>query len=173
MGIIQSVLGATVGKLLKDRCYWAVKLSDGSWQSELDWRVDNRFPNSIRPFDWTLDLVATGDVLKIKELWLFCPPNKTSPLGNTARLPITEPGTAFQFKTASVHGFATDNKVIEAQIIGRVTNKETGECECFIWDYQLNCMSQPYKTSIYNFSSWRDGIVAPGLLSVEALGIRV
>src|SRR5690242_11064514 len=93
MGLIDDLLGQPLMKI--DRSYWAVKLKNDQWLSEARLTYDK---GSFRHFDWSNDLVATGDVLKIKELWLLCPPNKFSPLGNTARLVIEEPGTAFQFK---------------------------------------------------------------------------
>jgi hypothetical protein len=165
--MIKSVLGATIGRLFGDRAYWAAKLQDHRWISELDQRMG-------RSFDWTLDAVDTGDVLKIKELWLFCPPNSVSPLGNTARLPITEPGTAFQFKVASVDGFLDGmERKVESQIIGRVDDKATGACTCFIWDAQLRVLSTPWQSNIHSFGSWREGIAKIGALSPQVLGVRL
>lgn len=167
MSLITSALGATIGRLFGDRAYWAAKLQDNRWLCELDTR-------NGRPFDWTLDAVDTGDVLRIRELWLFCPPNAISPLGNTARLPITEPGTAFQFKVASLDGFLDGmERRIESQIIGRVDDKSTGACTCFIWDAQLKVMSQPWQSNIHRFGSWREGIAKIGALSPEVLGVRL
>ena len=66
---------------------------------------------------------------------MICPPSHISPAGNTARLPITTPGTAFQLKV----GFLDSNigqslKRQVAQMIGRVVNEETGECEVLVYD---------------------------------------
>src|SRR5438045_1897656 len=103
---VTTALGAIINPFVIHHAVWAVKLSTGKFLSERDmvWDslqrehgADGIFPTrpNKRPFDWTLDLVQTGDVRKIRELWLVCPPNPHSPFGNTARLPIVEPGTAF------------------------------------------------------------------------------
>src|SRR5687767_4806805 len=172
MSLINSILGATVGKFFGDRAYWGAKLSDGSWRCELDERHEIRTA-SMRPFDWTLDMVDTGDVLKIKELWLFCPPTPLSPLGNTARLPIKEPGTALQFKVGNLFEMGAVGRNVAGRIIGRVDNKETGECTCFIWDEELRVMSAPWRSNVYNFGSWRDGIAPQGRLNLDTLGVRL
>src|SRR5947209_5353471 len=94
MSILSNVISrdlTPVGRLVPGKSYWAVKLKDNKgWLQECDGR------------DWTDDLVANGDVRNIEELWLFAPPNPWSPRGNTARLPITVPGRAFQFKGRSI-----------------------------------------------------------------------
>lgn len=172
MGVLQTALGAILSPLLIDHALWAAKLASGKLVSEHDTVSDLRH-GSKRALDWSLDLVATGDVLKIKELWLICPPNVVSPLGNTARLPIVEPGTAFQFKVASLHALGRWERQVEALVIGRVDNKETGDCTCFIWDTDLSAMSTPYHTNIYAFAPWRDGIAPLGKLSHEVLGLRL
>jgi hypothetical protein len=170
MSFIPSVLGSVIGKIFPNRSYWAVKLSTGKWCCELDTRFD---AGIARPFDWTLDLVDTGDVEKIKELWLFCPPSPGNPLGSTARLPIVEPGTAFQFKVASLHALGASERWVESQIIGRVEEKETQACTCFIWDAPLRLMSTPYTTTLQQFGSWREGIAPIGALSHTVLGLRL
>lgn len=172
MSIITSVLGSLVGTFLVDRPYWAVKLANGTWQCELDSRFDLR-RGEKRPFDWTLDLIDTGDIAHIRELWLFCPPTKASPLGNTARLPIVEPHTAFQFKVASYDAVGAWRKALESQVIGRVDNKETGDCTVFIWDAPLKVMSTPWQSNVYHFGSWREGIAPIGALSHAVLGLRL
>ncbi len=92
---IETALGAVIHPFMIDHPIWAVKLSTGKFLSERDYVWDEMQreqgagglklfsrPNK-RPFDWTLDLCNTGDVMKITELWMVCPPNPTSPLGNT------------------------------------------------------------------------------------------
>src|SRR5437868_1786878 len=94
--------------------YFSVRLKTGKEYYEregVDW-------------DW---LVRSGDVHKIAELRLHCPN------GVTRTLTIDEPGTAFQLKRASVmQGFG---HMRTAHIIGKITNRETGECVCHGWDY--------------------------------------
>jgi hypothetical protein len=147
--MITSFLGSTIGKFFRDHSYWAVKLASGKWYSELDTRYEIR-SGLKRPFDWTLDLVDTGDIAHIKELWLFCPPHPSHPFGQTAMFPITEPYTAFQLKVGMVHAFG-DRQVV-SQLIGRVTNKEEGSCECFLWDSHLQSLGI-WHSNIYQMGS--------------------
>lgn len=184
MGLIDDLLGKPLIKI--DRSYWAVKLHNDQWLCEARMLYDK---GAFRYFDWSNDLVATGDVLKIKELWLLCPPNKFSPLGNTARLMIEEPGTAFQFKVGMVDSnIAQSIKSMQGHIIGKVTEKETGACECFIYDPIQQGLITPEtqmfdssgqivsagKTSVYNFHSWRPGSIAPlGQLHLPTLGVQL
>lgn len=171
MSLITSVLGSVVGIFLPDKAYWAAKLSTGKWVCELDSRYEIR-SGQKRPFDWTLDLIDTGDIKKIRELWLFCPPNPANPFGQTARLPITEPGTAFQFKVANVDAFGGWGKSLASQVIGRVVDKHEQTCECFVWDAGLNALGT-YNTTITHFGSWRDGIAPQQHLSHEVLGLSL
>lgn len=132
MSLIDELLGCPLLEIT--RSYWAAKLNTGEWVSEAryvhDWRKGEQ-----RRIDWMDDMAATGDCMRITELWLLCPPSRTSPLGNTARLPIVRPGSAFQFKIAT-----SDNAIIgpgvrtqQAHIIGRVDDAE-GNCTCFAYD---------------------------------------
>lgn len=123
-----------------------------------------------RELDWTLDLIGTGDILKIKELHLVYPG-----LLRYARLKITEPGTAFQF-CRQVKGIdpcsgETVDRV-EAQIIGRVFDKENGLCQGYIWD-RVQGLMEYTDVSIYDFPSWRSGLMPPGKLSLDVLGVRI
>lgn len=193
MGLLEELIGKRLFEL--DRSYWAVKLNNNTWQCETKIVYDK---GVFRYFDWSNDLVATSDVLKIKELWLLCPPNRHSPMGNTARLFIEEPGTAFQFKIGMADSNITRTyKSMQAHIIGKVTNKETGACECFIWDpiqgglltpqtlifdsvkkelvkYPDGSLAYAGKTSVYSFHSWKPGSIAPlGPLHLPTLGVRL
>jgi hypothetical protein len=170
--LLPSVFGSLVGKILPHRTYWAAKLSTGAWVCELDHR-DDLSHGTRRSFDWSLDLVDTGDVLKITELWLFCPPSRLSPLGSTARLPITEPGTAFQFTFSRVDAFGAWGKTIQHRIIGRVIDKARGECEYVVYDGEVGGMSTPMTNNVYDFQGWREGIPRLGPLNVEVLGLRL
>lgn len=173
MGIITSVLGSTIGRFYGDRSYWAVKLSNGKFQSELDSVFDLAHAGK-RPFDWTLDLVATDDIMKVKELWLFCPPSSINPFGSTAHFPILIPGTAFQFKVSNMDSsLVASTKSMVSQVIGRVDDPATGDCTFFVYDAPLNAMSFPLKTNINDFGSWREGIAPIKQLSFEVLGLRL
>ena len=190
--------GYPIGSPEPDRSYWAAHLKDPDvWVCEMD-RVTSRF---IGPptLDWTLDICGpSADWKRITELWMICPPSYISPAGNTARLPIITPGTAFQLKV----GFLDSNigqslKRQVAQIIGRVVDEETGACECFVYDNAAQCLCVfengkdsdgkpiygPWKTFVGvkdhpSMGSWRPQIpgqpsVAPiGRLSFEVVGLH-
>ncbi len=209
--VVWSQGGYPIGHSEPDRAYWAIKLNDGRWLCELD-QVDARIDKIVtqdnpftglrdgigmtmekRNLDWTLDICSTGDWAYITELWMICPPTHVSPAGNTARLPISPAGTAFQFKVGVLDSnFGESLRRPLAQIIGRVTNQETGDCECHVFDYGAGALIVhengkdneghpiygPWKTNVYNMSSWRPQIpgqpsVAPiGRLSFDVLGLH-
>ena len=183
MGFITTALGALISPFTIDYPIWCVKLSTGKFLSERDMVWDElqreqgagglkrlAKPNK-RPFDWSLDLVSTGDVLKIKELWMVCPPNPHSPLGNTAKLPIIEPGTAFMFKTRHLSiGMGRPEYHL---IIGRVDEKTTGACTYFVYDCLLHGMSEPMQNNVYDFQSWRPEIGRIGPLGLDVLGLKL
>ena len=171
MGLVQTALGAVLSPLLLARPVWAVKLTTGKWLSERDYKVDTQAGRK-RPFDWTLDLIDTGDISKVKELWIIAPPGPGDILGVTRSLTITEPGIAFQFKVGNVDAWGGMERGMESQVIGKVTNKETGECECWIYDAQLKQMGS-YYSSVYKFGSWREGIAPIGALSHDVMGLRL
>ncbi len=180
---VETALGAVLHPFMIDYPVWAVKLSTGKFLSERDmvWDELQRevgaggFKRGIepgkRPFDWTLDIINNGDWKKIKELWMVCPPNPYSPLGNTAKLFITEPGTAFMFKTRHLSiGFGKPEYHL---IIGRVTDKITGDCEYFAYDCLLNGMTVLMQNNVYNFQSWRPEIGRIGPLALDVLGLHL
>jgi hypothetical protein len=167
--MILSHMGSQIGAFYHNRSYWAVKLVDNRWRCELDGVPDFRTGTS-RDLDWSLDIVGSGENNRIKELWMFCPKTVHSPLGNTAMLKISERGTAFVLKAGN---FSLYGKKPLALIIGQVTDKLTGDCQCFIWDEYLRVMSSPFKTNVKNFSSWRDGVAPIGELSTDVLGLDV
>lgn len=172
MGIVTSVFGSVIGLFLPDRPYWAVKLRHtGKWLCELDMRNDVRL-GMRRPFDWTLDMVDTGDVCRIEQLWLFCPPSKQFPMGQSDYLVIPESGTAFQLKVGILHAFGESSRVLASQLIGRVENKETGECSCLVWDVSLGVLGT-WTSNIYEMGKWRDGMAPLGNLSQHVLGIQL
>lgn len=167
---VKTALGAIISPFAIKHALWCVKLANGRFLSECDLVRDYSLQRK-RPFDWTLDLVNTGDVMQIRELWMVCPPSPTSPLGNTARLPITEPGTAFQFKTK--HLSLGVGEPVFHQIIGRVDDKATGACTYFVWDHLLRAMSTPLPNNIYDFQSWRPEVGRIGALGLDVLGLRL
>lgn len=165
------LLGCSLLQL--DRSWWAVRLENDEWLCEARMHTDLLRGNE-RHFEWYEDLVCNGDCLRITELWLLCPPNQLSPLGNTARLPITEPGTAFDFKIAhATSNFTETWRTMEAHVIGRVDDKATGDCTCFIWDDRYSVLCEPFHSNIHNFGTWRESLAPRGPLAWEKMGVRL
>lgn len=170
---VTSILGSLISPFLVSEAFWCVKLSNGKFQTERDIVRDGNWPTGRRPFDWALDLVASGDIRRVKELWLICPPNPGNPLGQTAKLPIVEPGTAFQFKVGFVDGnIAGTVQSRASQLIGRVTDKVNGDCECFVWDVGLRALGT-WNSNIYHMGSWRADIAPPTQLAFDVLGLSL
>lgn len=192
MALIEDLLGCPLLEIT--RSYWAAKLNTGEWVSEAR-TVHDWYKGEPRNIDWYLDVVATGDHKRITELWLLCPPNKTSPIGNTALMPITRPSTAFQFKISTHDSpvIGPGTRTLQAQIIGRVEN-EAGDCTCFIWDEEQDGLLTPEtriqgprkgtirrdadgepayagKTNVTRFHSWRPSLAPIGRLALDRLGI--
>jgi hypothetical protein len=186
MGLIEELLGCPLQRLT--RSFWAAKLNTGEWVSEArtvhDWRKGEQ-----RQIDWMDDIVATGDCNKIVELWLFCPPSQTSPLGNTARLPITRPGSAFQFKIATHDSpiVGPGRRTLQAHIVGRVDDAK-GNCTCFIYDPVQDGLLTPEtpiytplqgerryagKTNVNSFHSWRPSLAPLGQLALDRIGVTL
>jgi len=118
----------------------------------------------LRPIDWSLDVVSTGDIYKIKEVSLHCPN------GQIASLAIEEPGTVFQLKIASL-GTMTGMRTVQSHLIGKVMDKLSGACDCYIWDRQLGLIL--FHSSVYAFGAWRAGVLPLGRLSADVLGLRL
>src|SRR5947209_4879187 len=109
--------------------YWSVLLRTGKRLSEHQIVPTLAHgQKGLRTLDWALDLVSTGDIKRVKEVTLHCPD------GRTAVLEIPESGTAFQFKTKSMHMLGANDTGLEFQVIGRVLDKVSGRCECLAWD---------------------------------------
>jgi hypothetical protein len=147
MQLIYELLGCSLLEIT--RSFWAAKLNTGEWVSEARAVHDFR-QGTQRYIDWYLDLAATGDCKRITELWLLCPPSQTSPLGNTARLPIMRPNSAFQFKIATHDSQIVGDgiRTLQAHVIGRVDDEE-GNCTCFAYDPVEDGMVTP-ETTVYD-----------------------
>jgi hypothetical protein len=149
--------------------YWRTVLITGRKISKYDKVFDSRIGGE-RELDWTLDLISTGDILKIKELHLVYPG-----IFRYAKLKITEPGTAFQF-CRQVKGMnpCTGEMIdrVEAQIIGKVYDKVNGLCQGYVWD-RVKGLMEYTDVDINNFPAWREGLMPPGKLSLDVLGVRL
>jgi len=151
--------------------FWSALLTTGkTWSERQLIPTFIKGQRGVRKLDWALDLCSTGDIHRIKELTLHCPD------GRTAVLEITPDTPAFQFKTKSLNMLGANNTNMEFQAIGRVIDKVSGRCECFVWDYRPKAGENQliaYKTSIYRFGSWRDTLVPIGALGIEVQGFRL
>lgn len=151
--------------------FWSVRLSTGKRWSERQLLPTFRAGvRGVRKLDWCLDLVSTGDIVKIKELTLHCPD------GRQATLEITEKGTAFQFKTRSLHMIGASDSPLEHMVIGRVTDKATGRCEAFVWDYNPEPGTPnliAYKSHITAFGAWKPGMMPIGALAIDVQGFSL
>ena len=150
--------------LLAGEAYWKVRLISGREYSEYDLAFDVR-AGGMRSVDWARDIVGSGDNARVAELTLC------TRAGN-ATLLIGEPCVAFQLKRGTMSLFG-ETRILEAQIIGRVDNHETGDCTCAIWDVQQQRLYTDYTTTVHQFAAWRDGITAIGALSLPVLGVRL
>lgn len=188
MGLLHSINSTKI--LLAGQSYWKVLFTSGKTLSELDTKLDTklaivreldfqamggRFPQvpafdptknmTTRKVEWLEDVVASGDAAHIKEL-ILCTPQ------GDAHLPVVEPYSAFQFKRGTISMFGGE-RLLQAQVIGVVTDKETGECTASIWDVNEQKLYEDFQTTLFNFGSWREGAIAPGALNYEMMGIRL
>lgn len=171
MGIIRSLAGNMIGSILPQRSYWAAKRVDGKWLCELDLIDDGK--GGKRQLDWTLDLVSAGDLVRpgIKELWLFCPPSLSRPLGQSDFFHIDPEHPGFQLKVGLLYAWGMEGRKMEAQLIGRVEDMATGECDCKIWDAGVSAFGD-WHTNIHAMGAWREGIASIGALDLNVLGIH-
>ncbi len=180
-GILLSRFGSHIGKLLSGHSYWAVALRDGTWVSEIDHYPGIRLDHPH--YDWSLDLVGTGDHKRVAELWLICPATKRNPFGSTAHYTFGphEGGRAVQFKRKTLNPYGIG---AECQVIGKITDPATGEVNCCIWDGRYKVMVVNFVTTIHNFASWDEAVrirlglerlpatmAPPGQMSKNVLGL--
>ena len=147
--------------------FWAARFLNGKVISERDMTSDH---NGKRPIDWTLDLVTTGDILKVTELWLITPAN-VNPFAHIPRLVVTIPGSIFQFKIANLDAIGAWGNTRVAQVIGMVTNLDTGDCIIMAYDEELKRLIPPYQTNVQRIQPWRDGLAPVMHISTPVLGM--
>lgn len=147
---------------LRKYSYWEVELTSGKVIREID-LVRDSFGK--RPVDWTLDLCSTGDLKRVRELRIICPGFLVHGV-----LKFRESQTAFQFKSSSaVHDGMRQYRILESQVIGRIDDKATGLCSCFIWDRMLGLFK--YRSNIRDFGNWHPRIAPIHELSQDVLGL--
>jgi hypothetical protein len=160
----------TITRLSQNRSYWRVHLTTDKTVTEGQFSFD--FTRGSRNIIWLEDIVGSGDNRNIRDITLCTPEGDIT-------LPITEPYTAFQFQMGTISLFGGE-RIPNAQIIGRLNNKETGECTCVIWDVQgeeqpdgsMKHLFVNHITTVRNFTSWRGGIPSIGRLNYEMVGLR-
>lgn len=154
---------------LSGRAFWGIELEDGGWYTQLHTLVDV-VRGCERELQWYDDIVATSDVLRIKELWLFCPKSRETPLGATCELDIKEKGTAFycagKASSLGVGRYPTFT------LIGRVNDKDSGDCEMYIWDALVR-RCYHHRSNVRNISQWRKGGPIVGKLALDRIGLRI
>ncbi len=143
------------------RAYNRIQMGQSCWQATLR---NGRMVCEADGMEWLEDIVASGDSANIVEL-VLCTPQ------GDVHVDVGEPYSAFQFH----QGLLTlhNERVQTAQIIGVVTDKLTGACVAAIWDVSMQRLYLPLHTSVLHFASWRPGIIAPGLLNWQAMGVRL
>ena len=166
----------TLAYLAQGLSYWKVKLRGRKKElSELDTSFD--LQRGARPVDWSLDIVGSGDNAHIEEIVLCTPQGEV-------RMPIVAPKTAFQFKRGTMD-ILSNQRIIQAQVIGRLENRETGLCTACIWDvsghaeYSEAGVLLPNKkhlyldfvTHIHAFGAWHEDIIPPGAMYPLVIGL--
>lgn len=151
--------------------FWHVELTTGKIWSQLDTVYDplrgkpeKKYQRSL---EWHEDLVATGDVKRIRIIALH------TPKGDAA-LRVDEPSTAYQFNAAGLlldMGGVGGGRQRDAQIIGRVDDKESGMGVAYIWDVHMQQMYKDEQASIHDFQGWRPGIQSLGKLAASNMGL--
>lgn len=159
-----SILGQ-VRAFIIGESYWKVIFHNNKELSELDTKLylDGNKVLRVRAVEWLEDLCASGDLKNVKEVMLCTPKG-------TAHLTVTEPYTVFQFSRGTLAAL-TGEKIKNMQCVAVVTDKDTGECECAIWDQQTKEL-YTIINNVKDFQAWRDGVIAPGTLNLAAMDVR-
>jgi hypothetical protein len=145
--------------------YWRVRFSNGKELSELDTKpvlLANKEVR-VRSVEWLEDLLGSGDIARVKEAMLCTPQG-------TAHFTVTEPYTVFQLSRGTLSAL-TGEKIKNLQLMGIVTDKDSGDCECAIWDQQSRQLYTMIN-NVKNFVAWREGVIPIGRLNIEALDLR-
>jgi hypothetical protein len=147
MSVVDEILGCPLLEIT--RSWWAIKLENGTYRCQRS-RVHNWRAGTWRYLDWYEDIVATSEHKLITEIWLFCPTNRTSPLGNTARMPIPVRARGFELNITQVDTslFGPGQAQYQAHIIGRAEDDD-GNCICIAWD-PIEGGMLTYDTTIYD-----------------------
>lgn len=146
--------------------YWSVVFKSGRELCELDTKtVADGASMRVREVEWLEDLIGAMELRNVKEAVLCTPQGE-------AHFAVAEPYTVFQFArgTQVLIGGKTE-RIKNMQCVGVVTDQETGDCECAIWDMQTRQLYTLFN-NVKNFTAWREGAVDIGLLNLSALDLR-
>jgi len=145
--------------------YWRVIFQSGKELSELDTKpyLDGEKVLRVRGVEWLEDIIGSGDLRNVKEAMLVTPQG-------TAHFTVTEPYTVFQFSRGTFSMLANE-RIKNVQVVGVVTDHDTGECECAIWDQQSRQLYTMFN-NVKNFVKWRDGVIDIGIINLKALDLR-
>lgn len=159
-------------QLFRGMSYWEVELKGGTVHSELDTKVAFEAISSggvpvarKRKIEW-LDLVANDDVKNIRYITLVTPKGKAS-------LYVPEDYTAIQMKRGTMMMFYANQRIANAQIIGRVDDRATGACTAIIWDVQKQDLFIDHITTVKDFKRWHPDTADVGAMNYEAMGVRL
>jgi hypothetical protein len=170
--------------MMAGESYWSVLMKSGKTWSELDEKSIEvptlRGPSKqylVRRLEWKEDLIDSGDIKNVKEIHLHTPQG-------IARTHVGEEYTGFQFSRGT-SALLTGEKLKNLQVIGAVTDKDTGECTFALWDYQdrnlyVDMLWNAEKkmvvrghNNVRDFKAWREGIIPIGPLNIKAMDVRI
>jgi hypothetical protein len=145
--------------------YWKVIFQSGKELSELDKKpyLDGDKVLRMRSVEWLEDIIGSGDLRNVKEAMLCTPQG-------TAHFTVTEPYTVFQLSRGTM-AMLTGERIKNLQVVGVVTDKDTGECECAIWDQQSRQLYTMFN-NVKDFQAWREGVIPIGMINLKALDLR-
>lgn len=164
------ILRPNIKKLLRGESYWSLLLDSGKEVIEGQHSFD--LLRGIRSVDWYLETASTTDCAHIKEITLHTPAGIVTLAAHTNTHGGVVPYSIFQFKQGTLPLFSGE-KSFNAQIIGRVDDKETGACTCAVWNALDKMLHMSHVTNIHNFSSWRRGTPHLGAINYAAMGVRL
>jgi hypothetical protein len=149
--------------LSSGQSYWKAKLKNGKTLCELDTVTDIQNAR-VRRVEWLEDVIGSDDLGRIVEV-ILC-----SPQGDV-HIPVVRPHGAFQLNQGMV-SLLDNQKIKTAQIVGSIEN-DAGDCVVAIWDALEQRLYPEFRTNVYQFGAWRNGVAPLGRLNIEALGVRL
>ncbi len=161
-----TTLSRTVKAFVVGESYWKVTFQSGRELSELDTKtvLDGRVIR-VRSVEWLEDLIGAGDIKNIKEVTLCTPKGE-------AHLLITEPYTVFQLSRGTSSLF-TGERLKNAQIIGRINNKSTGDATAYIWDVQDQNLYELTFNIHDGIPAWRESVIPIGMINLKTMDVRL